>query len=422
MESPEFSSGTITMMKPLGVNVLQGCLWGCLFLLGIVGCTVQPLPTSTPTLNVQETSLFHEAILTATYAIPEPTSTPTTVPSFTPTPTQPPVPPELPEVFQTSLLNPMDHPHPYIQDTCQVLKNRWEAGKSAPGTVVMPIMFHSITDGEVNHPYQISAHQVKELFQALEQKGFEAINMEQLAGFLQSNDYIPPRSVVLIVDDLHSASYYRDHFYPYLHPHGWTLTNAWISEPEASRRVRDENIALQREGWVDHQAHGVVHNINIVEFKPGTTIETSLYGKVDVETFIYRELQGSREAILETFGKAPIAYIWPGGNFSARAVQVAREVGYQLGFTVNPRGPLMYNWIPLGDEVDPKRPALLPENYVQDPLMVLPRYWDKDAILYLDTVIRIGEEARAYALENRERELEYYRLVCEPHVDTTSMP
>lgn len=388
----------------------------------IVACTTQPLTSSTSTFNMQETRYFQNALLTATHAVPEPTSTTTPEPSLTPTLTPLPDPPELPGVFQTPLLNPMDHPHPYIQDTCQVLRDRWEKGKSAPGTVVMPIMFHSITEGEVNHPYQISASQVRELFQALEQKGFEVITMEQLARFLQNNDYIPPRSVVLIVDDLHSASYYRDHFYPYLQPHGWTVTNAWISEPEASRRVLDENIALQQEGWVDHQAHGVVHNINIVEFKPGTTIETPLYGKVDVETFIYRELQGSREAILETFGKAPIAYIWPGGNFSARGVQVAREIGYQLGFTVNPRGPLMYNWIPLGDELDPKRPALIPESYVQDPLMVLPRYWDKDAILYLDTVIRIGEEARAFALENRERELEYYHLVCEPNAGTISIP
>lgn len=409
-------------MKLLRVKRFLWWFFGGVLAAGMAACSA---PSSSPpavTVNVQATSAFDHALLTATYAIREPTPTFTATPSLTPFPTHTPVPPELPEMFQSARLNPKDIPHSYVQDTCQYLKNRWEVGKSLPGTVVMPIMFHSITDGEINHPYQISVTQVKDLFQALEQKGFEVITIEQLARFLQENDYIPPRSVVLIVDDLHSASYFRDHFYPFLQPHGWTVTNAWISEPEASRRVRDENILLQQEGWVDHQAHGVVHNINIVEFQPGTMIDTPLYGKVDVETFIYRELQGSREAILETFGKAPIAYIWPGGNFSARAVQVAREVGYQMGFTVNPRGPLMYNWIPLGDEPDPRRPALIPEGYVQDPLMVLPRYWDKDAILYLDTVIQIGEEARSYALQNRERELEYYQIVCQPYVGDIRLP
>ncbi len=409
-------------MKGLWVKRFVCGLVGGLLIVGMTACFVPSSSLPTTTAHEEETLAFDHALLTATNAVREPTPTITSTPSPTPLPTHTPVPPDLPEIFQSARLNPMDKPHTYVQEPCEYLKNRWEVGKAAPGTVVMPIMFHSITDGEIHHPYQISVTQVKDLFQALEQKGFEVINIEQLARFLQENADIPPRSVVLIVDDLHSASYFRDHFYPYLQPHGWTVINAWISEPEASRRVRDENILLQQEGWVDHQAHGVVHNVNIVEFQPGTIIDTPLYGKVDVETFIYRELQGSREAILETFGKAPIAYIWPGGNFSARAVQVAREVGYQMGFTVNPRGPLMYNWIPLGDEPDPKRPVMVPEGYVQDPLMVLPRYWDKDAILYLDTVIQIGEEARAYALENRERELEYYQIVCQPYVGEIRLP
>ena len=96
--------------------------------------------------------------------------------------------------------------------------------------------------------------------------------------------------------------------------------------------MKDGNIRLQTEGWVDHQAHGVVHNINISEFKPGTVISTDLYGTVTGEQFTRNELEGSMKAITETFGKAPIAYIWPGGNFSRLGVKIAREVGYQLGF------------------------------------------------------------------------------------------
>jgi hypothetical protein len=117
---------------------------------------------------------------------------------------------------------------------------------------------------------------------------------------------------------------------------------------------------------------------------------------------------------VETFGKAPIAYIWPGGNFSRLGVQIARELGYQLGFTVNPRGPLMYNWIPLGDRIDPNRPVFRVEGEVDDPLMVLPRYWDKDASMHIDTVRQIGKQAAEQAQIDREVELEYYDIVCKP--------
>ena len=276
----------------------------------------------------------------------------------------------------------------------------------------MPIMFHSITDGDINHPYQVTSAQVDRLLRDLKEQGFESISIQQLAGFLQRNEKIPPRSVLLIVDDLHTDEYYREHFLPLLKEYNWTVTNAWISEPEASKRVKAGNVALQNEGWVDHQAHGVIHNVNITEFKPGTVISTDLYGTITAEQFTRNELAGSIKAITEAFGKPPIAYIWPGGNFSQLGIEIAREVGYQLGFTVNPRGPLMYNWIPLADEADPARPSYLAEGYVNDPLMVLPRYWDKDASLHLNSVRLIGKQAADVARINWQIELEYYDIVC----------
>ena len=58
------------------------------------------------------------------------------------------------------------------------------------------------------------------------------------------------------------------------------------------------------------------------------------------------------------FNKTPIAIIWPGGDFGVRPVQFARKFGYQLGFTINPRGPIMYNWVPLADAVRSRPPCL----------------------------------------------------------------
>ena len=63
---------------------------------------------------------------------------------------------------------------------------------------------------------------------------------------------------------------------------------------------------------------------------------------------------------------------------------------------------------------DPRRPAFLPEGYVNDPRMVLPRYWDTDADAHIDTVRLIGKEAAAYAEQNKAIELEYYDIVCSP--------
>jgi hypothetical protein len=132
------------------------------------------------------------------------------------------------------------------------------------------------------------------------------------------------------------------------------------------------------------------------------------------DEFLTGELQGSMENLQKYFNKTPIAIIWPGGGFGVRPVEFARKFGYKLGFTINPRGPVMYNWIPQADATDPARPAYLPEGPAGDPLMTLPRYWDTDVRAHLDIVRNIGKEAAAYAEQNKATELDYYNIMCAP--------
>jgi len=103
--------------------------------------------------------------------------------------------------------------------------------------------------------------------------------------------------------------------------------------------------------------------------------------------------------------------VWPNG-FSAQAARVARRLGYRLGFTFNPRGPIMYNWVPLSVAPDRLRPSFLPESSVDDPLMTLPRFWAYQVHDVIDVVRITGKEAAAYAEQNRSIELEYYDIVC----------
>ena len=68
--------------------------------------------------------------------------------------------------------------------------------------------------------------------------------------------------------------------------------------------------------------------------------------------------------------------------------------------------------MPLADEVDPARPAFLPEGKIGDPLMTLPRYWPSEAIMAIDKVRLMGDQAAEYAAGNRDTEIEYYNIVC----------
>jgi hypothetical protein len=361
-----------------------------LFLLNLLAaCSTQALlPSATPTQTTTVT------------ASPIPTLTSTPTPTLTPTVIR--TPPVLPGLFQTALLNPVDPPHTYTSNTCQYLQDKWSSANSTPGTVVMIIGFHSITKGEVTGNDQISVGQFTDIMSGLSDHGFEAIKTTQLADFMEHNARIPSRSVLLVVDDRKSAEYFNTLFRPFWEADQWPVVNAYIS---ASRDNLDaanwqQQEVLNAEGWVDYQAHGVVHN---TPMWPGVS-----------DAFITGELQGSIDAFKLHFNKVPIAIFWPGGGFSARSVEIARQLGYRLGFTFSPRGPLMFNWVPLGDKITPVHGGWQPEGPINDPLMVLPRYWDTDALIHMDDVVKISQDAAVYAEQNKATELDYYDIVCSP--------
>ena len=310
-------------------------------------------------------------------------------PTQTSDPTQaaPRTPPALPAVFQSPYLNPLDTPRTYIQNTCQYLHNKWNPLSANPGTVVMIVMFNEIVLDDFDR-----------IMDQLHDQGFEAIDTKQFLAFMERNVKIPPRSVLIIQNDSHPAADFTRNFREYWDRWGWVVVNGWTSDPEAPESLWEENIALEYEGWVDHQAQGVI---------PGTNLSDE-----SSKAIITRELEGSISAFSKRFAKNPIAFIWPGGGFGQRTVEAARQLGYQLGFTTNARGPVMHNWVPLADNIDPARPTYIPEGTINDPLMTLPRYWPDQILDAIDEVRITGNEAAAYAQANKAIELEYYDIVC----------
>jgi len=363
----------------------------------ISSCTPSAVPSPTPDLSIVYTQAFETAL-----AGFQPTATPAPTDTPIPPPTVVRTPPALPAIFTAGQLNPLDIPHTYIQDTCEYLQNKWNSNNSAPGTIVMVVMLHGIkreaADVTAN---DITVADFKKMMNDLKDQGFEAINATQMADFIDHNAKIPNRSVLLIQDDRRTAENFNEHFRPYHDQWGWPVVNAWISWEDGPRALSlQDNIALEAEGWVDHQSHGYVHNINMSD--------------ASTDEFIKTEFEKSIADLQTNFHKTPVAIIWPGGGFGIRPVQFARQYGYRLGFTINPRGPVMYNWIPLADQDDPARPAYLPEGYVNDPRMVIPRYWPYQVRDNLDAVRNIGKDATAYAEQNKAIELEYYDIMCAP--------
>lgn len=313
--------------------------------------------------------------------------------------TSEPVAPHLPEIFQTELLNPAATPHAYTEETCRYLRNKWNPLNAQPGTVVMVIMFKNINRGTAELPDSIKILDFFDLMDQLKSQGFEALTTDQLQAFLVRNAAIAPRSVLLIQDGNQTEEYFDKNFREYFEKWGWGVTNGWVSEKDIDPVLLEGNASLEYEGFVDHQARGISADVLLTD---------------DVaKSIIARELQGSLTGFADQFGKKPNAIIWPNGGFGIRPVEAARQLRFKLGFTANPRGPVMYNWVPLADDLDSQQTGLIPEGNIDDPLMTLPVYSPYEAFNAIDTVRAIGKAAADYALNNKEVEHEYYKIICE---------
>ena len=385
------------LSKKLRIALLLGLLGALL-----AGCSpsAPAMPTAAdPAQLVEDAMATIQADLTQTAQAIPPTDSPTETPI--PSPTAIRTPPALPGAYQSNVLNALDTPHTYIDDTCEYLKVKWNPNNSPPGTVVMVVMSHWVGNSDDDPSrYNMNKDNFSQLHEDFYEQGFQAIDAQQFADFLEKNAKIPPRSVLWIADDTRHFDSWNKHYRPFYEKYGWPVVTGWISGPAILQTTRDENIALAPEGWIDFQAHGYIHNTPMSD--------------ASSDNYLMGELQGSISDLQQYFNKTPIAIIWPGGGFGVRPAQKARELGYRLGFTTNPRGPVMFNWVPLADAHDDRRPAFLDEGYVNDPLMTIPRYMDLIAGAHIDEVRVMGKEAAAFAEQNKAIELEYYNIVCAP--------
>ena len=300
-----------------------------------------------------------------------------------------PTPPPLTPYLSPTLLHGV-HPETYVNDNCTYLRQRWHPTNSQPGTIVVPVMYHAVRkqanrgSGDTLTPakyFQRTIAKANEL-------GYQTVTATQVADFLEHNAHIPPRSLILIVDDRRLGTV-EQFFLPVAEKNDWTVTLGWITSESASDVAIWERLQrLYATGRLDVQAHGLHHRY-IVPETPAETIHEELFGPIPI--------------LQERFGRAPVAYVWPGGNFTKQAVAAARDAGYRIGFTVYARGPVMYNWIPLGP----------PEREMGDPLLVLPRHWGYPGLIpALEQAAAIGDAAREDALANYPLEAAYYRAHC----------
>ena len=172
----------------------------------------------------------------------------------------------------------------------------------------MIVMFNNINRGDKpDSTDSITVVQFERLIENLKEQGFEAINTEQLADFLESNKKIPLRSVLLLQDGRRTAGNFEQNFRQYWEDWGWPVVNGWIIQTDTPESLWQENLALEQEGFVDHQLYSSLHR----------------FSKNASEEFLSGELKKYTDIFEERYNKAPIAITWPGEPGSISRTQPA---------------------------------------------------------------------------------------------------
>ncbi len=331
-----------------------------------------PQATIAPAASPQETA---PPLATATAtATPQPRAT-----------IDPNITPEPPPLFQSKAVLRVAKPVTYIDDTCEYLRMRWDPDNAAPGTIIVPVMYHRVKHAKGERG--VDRTYFKQTMREAHRLGFQTITAQQAVDFLYHNAKIPPRSLMLFVDDRRVPVIQED-FMPFLKKYDWTVISSWIiSNTDNIPGLWERIEALYATGRVDVQCHSLRH-VYILPGTPKKTIREEIYGPIP-----YFE---------EHFGYRPIAYIWPGGNYTRYAVRTARQAGFKIGFTIYPNGPVMFNWVPLQEA----------DRSIGDPLLTLPRYHANAIKEQLPIAAEMGEQARQQALDHYPQEAAWYRLHC----------
>jgi len=210
------------------------------------------------------------------------------------------------------------------------LKETRLGGLSQEGFQTVPILcYHRFRDSCTSSlcvPSKIFDKQMA----YLKNNGFTTISLEMINRFVQFKQMIPPKSIIITIDDGYRSGY--DIAVPILKKYGFTATLFIYSDFVGASRnavTWDMLRQLKSEGF-EIGSHTLSH-VDLSHQMAGEDEPTYL-------ARIKKELVDSK-AILDKQLKQDTRFIaWPFGRYNVNVMELSEQAGYELGFSVDRGG------------------------------------------------------------------------------------
>ena len=201
-------------------------------------------------------------------------------------------------------------------------ENRFENIKLTNEDVGVPILYyHSVLpDAEVttHNEVTISPEKLKEELMIVKELGYTTITISELTDYLNNNNPIPEKSIVITFDDGYTDNYV--HAFPIL--------------KELNMKATIFMIASQVDSGYYMSASQLKEMSNY-----GIDIESHTDNHVYLDKLSYekqlKELKDSKEKLEKILGKNVTSIAYPYGNYNEDTKRAVIDAGYTLAFTTN---------------------------------------------------------------------------------------
>ncbi|NNC86951.1 MAG: polysaccharide deacetylase family protein [Akkermansiaceae bacterium] len=198
------------------------------------------------------------------------------------------------------------------------------------GTRVAILGYHEFSADQPPTAMRIRVEAFREQLEAIKNLGLPVISLEDFIAWKKGEDSIPPRAIVITIDDGWKSVY--THAYPILKEYGYPFT-VYLYKNYVDGGGRALTTAMIKE----MQKHGCSIGSHSVSHPfPGTVKRHAAKGPDAYQKFLHTEMVDSREFLKARFDVPVTTYAYPGGYYTDEMFPIAQEAGYEFLFTVKP--------------------------------------------------------------------------------------
>lgn len=210
------------------------------------------------------------------------------------------------------------------------LKSKNKGGIYSDGLQEVPILcYHRFGDG-CDSPLCVSAQLFDNQMRYLRNNGYRVITPEQLLAFLEYQQPLPKKAVMITIDDGYRSVY--DIAYPILKKYGYSATLFVYTNyvGVSSKAITWKQLRELKSNGFTIGSHTIMHSDLS---KPGEHETKETY-----EQRMHRELFDSKRIIDKKLNQNTFFFAYPFGRANAKAIAAARQAGYRMAVTVNRGG------------------------------------------------------------------------------------